>query len=54
LHGVGASVVNALSSEMMVKVMREGKIYESKYHDGGKILQKSTPIGPTNKTGTCV
>lgn len=54
LHGVGSSVVNALSSWMHVTVKREGKIYESKYEDGGKIVQKSKAIGNTNKTGTCV
>lgn len=54
LHGVGSSVVNALSSWLNVEVKREGKIYQSKYHHGGKIKQKSTVIGTTNKTGTKV
>ena len=35
LHGVGASVVNALSSRMIVEVKREGKIYRDEYVDGG-------------------
>ncbi len=54
LHGVGSSVVNALSSWMVVVVKREGKIFESKYQDGGKIVQKSKIIGTTRQTGTCV
>ncbi|EGZ31192.1 ATP-binding protein, partial [Malacoplasma iowae] len=54
LHGVGSSVVNALSSWLTVTVKRDGKIYESKFKDGGKIVQKSTIIGNTNKTGTSV
>ncbi len=54
LHGVGSSVVNALSSWMIVEVKREGKVFQSKYSDGGKIKQKSIVIGTTNKTGTKV
>lgn len=54
LHGVGSSVVNALSSWLIVEVKREGKIYQSKYENGGKIKQKSTVISTTNKTGTKV
>lgn len=54
LHGVGSSVVNALSSWMVVVVKREGKIFESKYENGGKIVQKSLMVGSTNKTGTKV
>jgi topoisomerase-4 subunit B len=54
LHGVGASVVNALSEALTVQVKREGKIYESKYANGGKIIQPSKMIGTTNKTGTTV
>ena len=54
LHGVGSSVVNALSSWCVVEVKREGKIFQSKYENGGQIKQKSTIIGTTNKTGTKV
>ncbi|BAC44438.1 DNA topoisomerase IV subunit B [Malacoplasma penetrans] len=54
LHGVGSSVVNALSSYLTVTVKRDGKIYESQYVDGGKIKQKSHIIGSTNRTGTTV
>lgn len=40
LHGVGASVVNALSSRMMVEVHRDGNIYRDEYRDGGKPVTK--------------
>lgn len=35
LHGVGASVVNALSTKLVVEVRREGKVYRDEYHNGG-------------------
>ena len=56
LHGVGASVVNALSSWTTVTVYHEGKIYEAKFKDGGHIEQKLTVIGECdpNRTGTTV
>ncbi len=56
LHGVGASVVNALSSWTTVKVYHEGKIYEAKFKDGGHIDQKLNVIGDCdpNRTGTTV
>ena len=56
LHGVGASVVNALSSWVEVKVQREGKIYECKFANGGKTTQKLTEIGicSQEETGTTV
>jgi DNA gyrase subunit B len=56
LHGVGASVVNALSSWVNVTVYKEGKIYETKFEKGGKIAQKLTVIGDCdpNRTGTTV
>ena len=56
LHGVGASVVNALSSWTVVTVYNAGKIYEAKFKDGGKIEQKLTVIGECdpNRTGTTV
>ncbi len=56
LHGVGASVVNALSSWVDVTVYKNGKIYEAKFENGGKIKQKLTEIGDCNieKTGTTV
>jgi len=56
LHGVGASVVNALSSWVNVKVYKNGKIYEAKFVNGGKIEQKLTIIGDcdSSRTGTTV
>ena len=56
LHGVGASVVNALSKWVNVTVYKEGKIHEVKFENGGKITQKLTVIGDCdiNRTGTTV
>ena len=54
LHGVGSSVVNALSEWLTVTVKRENKIVESKYQNGGKIVQPAKVIGTTNRTGTTV
>lgn len=56
LHGVGASVVNALSSWVTVTVYKDGKIYETKFENGGKIKQHLTVIGDceANRTGTWV
>ena len=56
LHGVGASVVNALSKWVTVTVYKNGKIYEAKFENGGKIVQKLTEIGTceSNRTGTTV
>ena len=56
LHGVGASVVNALSKSVEVKVQREGKVYECKFENGGKTVQKLTEIGvcDKDKSGTTV
>ena len=56
LHGVGASVVNALSSWVNVKVYKDGKIYEAKFVNGGKVEQPLTVIGTceANRTGTTV
>ena len=56
LHGVGASVVNALSKSVEVTVEREGKVYQCKFANGGKTVQKLTEIGTCDKdkTGTTV
>ena len=56
LHGVGASVVNALSSWVTVKVYKNSRIHETKFEDGGKIVQKLQVIGECeeNRTGTTV
>jgi len=51
LHGVGVSCVNALSSKMIVRVYREGKIYEQEYACG-KPLYSVREIGTTDKNGT--
>lgn len=53
LHGVGASVVNALSSWVELKVKRDGGIYELKF-EKGKTVEKLTKIGDTKETGTTV
>ena len=53
LHGVGASVVNALSEWLEVQVHKNGKIHEMKFARG-KITQEMTIIGSTNMTGTTV
>ena len=51
LHGVGASVVNALSSWLQVRVYKEGNIYEMKFARG-QITQEMKIVGKTDKTGT--
>lgn len=53
LHGVGASVVNALSSYLTVEVSRNGKIYQQKF-ERGKILNDLTEVGESTETGTRV
>ena len=53
LHGVGASVVNALSEWLTVQVHKNGNIYEMKF-SRGKITQEMTIIGSTDHTGTTV
>ncbi len=54
LHGVGASVVNALSKWMKVTTYRDGGKYEISFKDGGKLDEPLKKIGTTNKTGTTV
>lgn len=53
LHGVGASVVNALSEWLTVQVHKNGKIYEMKF-SRGEITEKIKIVGDTDKTGTIV
>ena len=54
LHGVGGSVVNALSKWMTVTICRDGKIVTIKFKDGGQVAEELKEIGTTNKTGTSV
>ena len=53
LHGVGISVVNALSEKLKVQVKRQGNIYEQEYKRG-KTLDKLKQTGKTKDTGTTV
>lgn len=55
LHGVGISVVNALSTKLIVQIKKEGKIYEMRFKDGNND-SKLTATGncPKNNTGTSV
>ena len=53
LHGVGASVVNALSTDLTVQVFKEGNIYEQSYKRGA-VLDNLKIIGTTDKHGTSV
>ena len=54
LHGVGASVVNALSSYLKVEIKRDGFKYEIEFNNGGKLLSPLTKLDKTNRTGTTV
>ena len=54
LHGVGASVVNALSKWLEVTVWYEGVISQLRFEDGGKKVGKVQELGKTNKTGSIV
>jgi DNA gyrase subunit B len=56
LHGVGVSVVNALSRRVEVEIDREGERYRMGFADGGHLVDKLHPIGaaPDGRTGTTV
>ena len=56
LHGVGSSVVNALSSWLEVEITRDGEIYKQRFEQGGKPVTTLEKIGtaPKSKTGTKV
>jgi len=53
LHGVGASVVNALSSWLKVNIRRDGKVYEQEYRQGIP-LSEVTEVGEASDTGTTI
>ena len=53
LHGVGSSVVNALSEHLMVTVYQNGQIYQQEY-ERGKVLYDLKVIGQTERTGTTI
>ncbi|MBR6221630.1 MAG: DNA topoisomerase (ATP-hydrolyzing) subunit B [Clostridia bacterium] len=53
LHGVGASVVNALSEHLLVMVYQDGKIHQQEYQRG-KILYDLKVVGQTERTGTTI
>ena len=53
LHGVGASVVNALSRHLQVNVYQDGRIYQQEY-ERGKVLYDLKVIGETERTGTTI
>lgn len=54
LHGVGASVTNALSEYLDVNVFRDGSIYHLRFENGGKLVTPLEITGKTNKHGTVV
>lgn len=54
LHGVGASVVNALSEWMIVEVAHDGELVRMEFKNGGSKVGKLEHLGKTNKTGSTV
>lgn len=54
LHGVGATVTNALSEWIDITVFRDGNIYHLRFEDGGKLVTPLEIIGTTRKHGTLV
>lgn len=54
LHGVGSSVVNALSTFLEVTIYRDGQIYRQRFEKGGKPATSLDMIGKTKETGTLV
>jgi topoisomerase IV subunit B len=54
LHGVGASVVNALSEWLTVTIKRDGFVYEQRFKNGGKPVTTLEKIGKTNQSGTTI
>jgi DNA gyrase subunit B len=53
LHGVGISVVNALSKKLIAEIRRDGKIYQQEYSKG-KVLTELKEIGESKETGTTI
>jgi DNA gyrase subunit B len=53
LHGVGSSVVNALSSELRAEIKRDGALWEQRY-ERGKAVTKLKKVGPARGTGTSI
>ena len=53
LHGVGASVVNALSRHLQVTVYQDGKVYQQEY-ERGKVCYDLKVVGETDRTGTTI
>ncbi len=54
LHGVGASVVNALSEWLVVEIKRDGFIFKQRFEHGGKPVTTLEKLGKTRKTGTTI
>ena len=54
LHGVGVSVVNALSTHVRAEVHRDGGQYAQEYKDGGKPVTKIKELGKSKRTGTII
>ncbi|WP_449540133.1 DNA topoisomerase IV subunit B [Ferdinandcohnia sp. Marseille-Q9671] len=54
LHGVGASVVNALSEWLQVTIKRNGFVYEQRFENGGIPVTTLENVGKTNQTGTTI
>ena len=54
LHGVGVSVVNALSTHLKAEVRRDGKLYVQEYKDGGKPAGELEVVGEAEDTGTTI
>ncbi|WP_028399886.1 DNA topoisomerase IV subunit B [Ectobacillus panaciterrae] len=54
LHGVGASVVNALSEWLVVTIKRDGYVYEQRFENGGKPATTLEKTGTTRQTGTTI